>query len=168
MTKRGSIAAMLTLASAVALAQEAPQATTPEEADKATLTGAQTPDEIAAEAARAQMQRVAPEDPVVFNGGISLEERAGAPDEGTKLEFFLGSGAYLSDVQVTVADAEGNELVNTVTDGPWLILDLPDGQYNVQARLDDEQVQSGMITVDSRAQKFGYVFAEEVPVSQAN
>jgi hypothetical protein len=158
MSKREGIAAVLMMLSAAAVAQDAVQATTPEEAEK---TAVQTPAETAVEEKRAATQRVAPEDPVVFNGGISLEERASAPEEGTKLEFFLAGGPYLSDVHVVVADAQGNELVDTVTDGPWLILDLPDGQYNVQASLNEEQVQSGMITVDSRSEKFGYMFSEE-------
>lgn len=129
MSKRESMAAVLMLLGAAAVAQDAVQAATP--------------------------------DPVVFNGGISLEERASAPQEGTKLEFFLSSGPYLSAVHVVVADAAGNALVDTVTDGPWLILDLPDGQYRVQASLGPDQVQGGMITVDSREETFSYMFAEE-------
>jgi len=156
MIKRGSIALVMALSTA-ALAQ-APQATTPDEAQSAAQTAAQNP----IDEARAQQQRVAPDDPVVFNGGISLEERASAPDEGTKLEFFVADdGAYLSDVQVIVEDAEGDEIVNTVTDGPWLILDLPEGEYNVQASLGSGKVQSGKITVDSRSESFGYMFPSE-------
>ncbi len=161
MSKGASVAAALMLLSTAAAAQDAVQATTPEEAEEAARTAAQTPAESAVEEQRAQEQRVAPEDPVVFNGGISLEERAAAPEEGTKLEFFVADGAYLSDVHVVVADDSGQELVNTVTDGPWLILDLPDGEYNVQASLGDDLVQSGQITVDSRAEKFGYMFPAE-------
>jgi hypothetical protein len=141
MSKRESIAAVLLILGTAALAQDAVQ--------------------TAVEEARAVTQRVAPEDPVVFNGGISSEERASAPQEGTKLEFFLTSGPYLADVHVVVADAAGNELVNTVTDGPWLILDLPNGQYNVQASLNEAQVQGGMITVDERAENFGFMFSAE-------
>jgi hypothetical protein len=158
MNKREGIAAVLMMLGTAAIAQEAVQATTPEETEQ---TAVQTPAETLVEEKRAATQRVAPEDPVVFNGGISLEERASAPDEGTKLEFFLSGGPYLSDVHVVVADADGKALVDTVTDGPWLILDLPDGQYSVQASLSEDQVQSGRITVDSRSEKFGYMFSDE-------
>ena len=95
---------------------------------------------------------------VLFSGGISLEERAAAPAEGTKLEFFAGGGAYLSDVHVVVEDSSGTELVNTVTAGPWLILDLPEGTYNVQASLSSDEVQSGMIEVGGTTQQYGYMF----------
>lgn len=142
---------------AFAQAQVAPQATAPEEAQRAAQTAAQNP----IDEQRAERQRVAPEDPVVFNGGISLEERASAPQEGTKLEFFVASGAYLSDVNVRIEDQAGNELVNTVTDGPWLILDLPEGEYNVYASFEDAGEQSGQITVDSRSQQYGYMFPSE-------
>ncbi len=75
----------------------------------------------------------APEDKhALYSGGISLEERAAAPDAGTKLEFFTAEGAYLSDVHVVVADSEGTELVDTVT-------------------------ESGKIEVDGTAQKYGYM-----------
>jgi hypothetical protein len=165
MSKGPGTAAVLLLLSAGVSAQDAApanlRATTPEEAEAATQTAAQTPQERAIEDTRAASQRVAPEDPVVFNGGISLEERASAPEEGTKLEFFLSGGPYVSDVHVVVADDAGNELVNTVTDGPWLILDLPDGEYNVQASLGQDQVQGGKIMVDSRSEKFGYMFSRE-------
>lgn len=151
-----SIAAFALLGSA-AVAQVAPQATTPEEAQQAAQTAAQHP----IDEQRAEQQRIAPEDPIVFNGGISLEERASAPKEGTKLEFFVSDGAYLSEVQVVVADIDGNEIVSTVTEGPWLILDLPDGQYNVQASIGERLTQSSQITVDSRAESYGYMFPSE-------
>jgi hypothetical protein len=100
----------------------------------------------------------APEDKhVLYSGGISLEERAAAPDAGTKLEFFTAGGAYLSDVHVVVEDDEGTELVDTVTEGPWLILDLPEGSYNVRASFEGEGLQSGKIQVDGTAQKYGYM-----------
>jgi hypothetical protein len=156
MLKRGSITAVLLAVSltggAAALAQQATRETAPGETQEAF--------EQAVDEAREATQRLA-EKPIVFNGGISLEERAAAPQEGTKLEFFLKEGAYLSDVHVVVADEAGEELVNTVTDGPWLILDLPDGQYNVQASLGEDSVQSGKITVDSRTESFGYMFPSE-------
>lgn len=133
----------------------APLATTPEEAQQAPQTATQHP----LDEARAESQRVAPLDPVVFNGGIGLHERASAPTEGTKLEFFLESGAYVSDVHVVVADAEGQQLVNTVTEGPWLILDLPDGEYSVRASFEGH-TESSWIGVSSRAETIGYMFPQ--------
>jgi hypothetical protein len=44
-----------------------------------------------------------------------------------------GSGAYLSDVHVRIADAKKAIVFNHVLDGPWLLVDLPPGRYEVQA-----------------------------------
>jgi hypothetical protein len=95
----------------------------------------------------------------VFNGGIGTDEREMAPEEGTRLVFFASSGSYLSGVQVQVEDMNGRELVNIQTRGPWLILDLPTGQYQLQASLGDN-TQGGVFSVggDSPAE-YGYMFA---------
>lgn len=98
---------------------------------------------------------------VIWTGGVSLEERAAAPAEGTKLQFFGREGNYLSDVTVVVKDADGRELVNTMTLGPWLILDLPPGRYSVLATLQNGVAQGGIIDVDGSRQEFGYRFSSE-------
>ena len=72
---------------------------------------------------------------IISNGGITIAERESAPAEGSKLSFFVRAGNYLSNVTVVVRNQAGEELVNTVTDGPWLILDLPNGSYQVIATL---------------------------------
>ncbi len=102
------------------------------------------------------------QDYVVFNGGVTSQARAEAPRTGTRLEFFATSGAYLADVQVTVSDSDGDELVDTVTNGPWLILDLPAGTYNVSAEVEGHEPQSLRIEVsgDSDSQSFGFSFPE--------
>lgn len=98
------------------------------------------------------------QDRVIFNGGISLEERMTAPTTGTKLVFFVRAGNFLSDVQVVVKDQSGQELVNTVSKGPWLILDLPAGRYRVSASIDSGETQSVEIAVENRPQEFGFMF----------
>lgn len=102
------------------------------------------------------------QDHVVFNGGVTSQARAEAPRTGTRLEFFATSGAYLSDVAVTVSDSDGNELVDTVTNGPWLILDLPAGTYNVSAGVEGYEPQSLRIEVSgtSDSQAFGFAFPQ--------
>lgn len=99
------------------------------------------------------------QEPILFNGGISLEERESAPLRGTRLEFFVSSGAYLSDVHVIVTDADGGTVVDAVTNGPWLILDLPDGTYDVNVSVDGES-HSGRFTTDGTFRSYGYRFSE--------
>lgn len=96
---------------------------------------------------------------VLFNGGVGSDERETAPDEGTKLVFFASTGSYLSDIQVAIMDMNGRELVNTRTRGPWLILDLPNGQYQVRASLDEATAQGGIINVGGGSpQEYAYMF----------
>lgn len=101
---------------------------------------------------------LAQDDAVVWNGGVSIEERDTAPKEGTKLVFFVETGSFLSNVQVVVKDAAGHEVVHTVSKGPWMILNLKPGQYTVHASV-GEQAQGGRIEVAEGANReFAYMF----------
>jgi hypothetical protein len=74
-----------------------------------------------------------------------------------KLVFALKSGAYLSDVRTVIADKKGSTLLDTTSDGPWLLTRLPAGNYQVVVSsagvAKKRQVSvaaSGMKTVDFR------------------
>ncbi len=95
---------------------------------------------------------------ILFNGGITSEERESAPKEGSKLSFFVRAGNYLSNVSVVVRDQAGQVLVDTVTNGPWLILDLPNGTYQVTATISSGEAQGVAITVDGSPQEVGFMF----------
>ncbi|MCG8413371.1 MAG: hypothetical protein MI746_04035, partial [Pseudomonadales bacterium] len=47
------------------------------------------------------------QDTVVWHGGISEEERALAPDSGTRLVFFVRAGNFLSDIAVNITNSAG-------------------------------------------------------------
>jgi hypothetical protein len=96
---------------------------------------------------------------IVFNGGISQEERATAPNTGTRLVFFVRAGNFLANVSVSVKDSAGQELVNTVTTGPWLILNLPNGRYSVNATIPSGEAQGLSIEVDGSNKEFGFMFS---------
>jgi hypothetical protein len=100
---------------------------------------------------------VAQDSVVVWTGGIGVEERDAAPKEGTKLVFFVETGNFLSDVQVSIKDAAGKEIVNAVSKGPWMILNLAPGRYTVHASVGD-QAQGGTIEVSGNSQQFAYMF----------
>lgn len=42
------------------------------------------------------------------------------------------SGAFLADAHVSVTDAAGKPVFDGDMDGPWLVMDLPPGQYTVE------------------------------------
>jgi hypothetical protein len=56
-----------------------------------------------------------------------------AGDFNLKLVFALNTGAYVSDVRVTITDPAGNMLLDTMSEGPWLLARLPAGNYQVVA-----------------------------------
>jgi len=101
------------------------------------------------------------QDYILFNGGISIEERATAPSTGTKLVFAVESGNYLSEVMVQIKNTAGVELVNTVTQGHWLILNLPNGSYSVSAVLASGETKSMMIAVTDASRECRFAFASE-------
>lgn len=85
------------------------------------------------------------EDAVVHNMGNVAYVSGGVGDESIarlnslrnefnlKLVFALKSGAYLSDVRTVIADAKGRTVLDTTSDGPWLLTRLPAGSYQVVA-----------------------------------
>lgn len=72
-----------------------------------------------------------------MSGGVGVEERRQmlrkAAGYDLDLSFADGRGDYLSDVNVTVSDEHGKEVLSTTTAGPWLYVALPPGKYDVKA-----------------------------------
>ena len=54
-------------------------------------------------------------------------------DFNLKLVFALGNGEYLADVDVSVVDAANRVVLDTSSEGPWLLARLPAGNYQVNA-----------------------------------
>jgi hypothetical protein len=54
----------------------------------------------------------------------------------------LPRAEFLSDVQVVIQDMRGNEVLNTTTQGPFLLANLPQGQYKVTVRYEGSTKQS--------------------------
>ena len=81
--------------------------------------------------------------PRVVTGGVSEEERdAILRDAASSYNLWLvfaeqGSGHYLANVRVTIADAANRPVVDVVTDGPWLLAQLRPGHYTLRVGNDD-------------------------------
>ena len=39
----------------------------------------------------------------------------------------------MADVKINIADVKGEEVFSTISKGPWLFVDLPEGLYNISA-----------------------------------
>jgi len=58
-----------------------------------------------------------------------------------KLTFSELSGNYLADVKLVLEDANGKEVISTMTNGPWFYIQLPPGNYTVKADFEGETKQ---------------------------
>jgi hypothetical protein len=91
-------------------------------------------------AAQAQAQELPPMQsagPVSYtSGGIGSDEakafQQAAPRYPLEMEFVVHAqprDVYTSDVQVQIADAKGNTILDTVSEGPFMLAQLPGGRY---------------------------------------
>jgi len=87
--------------------------------------------------ARSEEVTMAPSGVTFVSGGISSDAvdrlRSMERDFNLKMVFALSSGEYLSDVRVQVVDPSNRVVLDTLTEGPWLLARLPAGSYQVNA-----------------------------------
>lgn len=74
------------------------------------------------------------------SGGVTSDEIAMINSEKSQYPLSIltvaqGSGAYLADVHVRITDAQSQQVLETTMDGPYLLVDLPAGRYQVEATL---------------------------------
>ena len=71
-----------------------------------------------------------------LTGGVGEWERSQiesvADRYNLKLSFAEQRGAYLGDVDVRIANASGDVVLEAKSDGPWFFAALPDGIYDVR------------------------------------
>lgn len=72
------------------------------------------------------------------SGGVGLAEQDTLKAEGagyalSVLTATRGAGSYLADVRIHITDANSHAVLDTLMDGPWLLVDLPAGRYEVEA-----------------------------------
>lgn len=87
-------------------------------------------------------------------GGIGRDEsaamKAAAKDYPLSMVFSGGKhNAYLADVKVTIKDRADKAVLDTVADGPIMLVKLPAGKYAVTAMKDGESLHR---TVQVKAQ----------------
>lgn len=80
-----------------------------------------------------------------LDGGIGRSEIESMDAEKGKYSLWIVtaarvSGAYLADVDVSISDAKGSKVFERTLQGPWLLIDLPLGRYEVRARVGQETV----------------------------
>lgn len=92
-----------------------------------------------------------------LSGGIGQDEAAAIQQEANKypveLEFVVKAAPrdeFTADVHVKVTDKHGKQIFETVSNGPFLLAQLPDGQYRVEAQKNG-QTKMREVTVKSGA-----------------
>jgi hypothetical protein len=72
-----------------------------------------------------------------LSGGVGKQEREILKEIGgkypLKLIFSNKKGEYLSDVIVKVLDQNDKTILTTVSNGPWVFINLPSGTYHLMA-----------------------------------
>lgn len=78
-----------------------------------------------------------------------------------KLEFSASSGHYLSGVTVTLTNKDGEAVLTMTTEGPTLLVDLPEGAYTVTATYENA-VQTKKVTTGKALKGYTVVFTQPV------
>jgi hypothetical protein len=84
------------------------------------------------------------------SGGVGLEEASTLNDEKSHYALAIltatkGSGMFLAGVRVRITDEKSKQVLDTVMDGPWLLVDLAPGRYQVEA-LENTRTQTNVVT----------------------
>jgi hypothetical protein len=88
-----------------------------------------------------------------LSGGVGSTEMETIDGERIRYDLSIlaaarGSGDFLADVHIRITDSHDRSLLDTVMDGPWLLVDLPPGRYEIDATR-NLQVQKRIVSLTS-------------------
>jgi hypothetical protein len=99
------------------------------------------------------------------SGGVGLDEvdamQTLKPNYNLHLLFVLSSGDYLSDIEVAIFDKKGNVYLQTLSLGPFMLVNLKPGSYFVKARLDEQVVQMKVTVTGHKASSLSFIWPHE-------
>jgi hypothetical protein len=90
-------------------------------------------------AAIVQLSRHAASDGWRERGGARVDAARSGPYNVWLAFVERDTGNYVTGVKVAVVDSKENAVVDTVSDGPWLLAQVPPGQYKVRTSDGQEQ-----------------------------
>jgi hypothetical protein len=85
-----------------------------------------------------------------------------------KLMFTAGSRAYVSQVEVSLQDASGAEVLKVSCDAPWLLAKLKAGTYSVTARAEGGGTKTAKVTVGAAGQSELAIRFPSIPEGKGN
>ena len=97
------------------------------------------------------------------SGGVGLDESKALQSAQSQWPLslrFTGPGSeFLADVQVRIVDAHNNEVLNTASRGPYMLVKLPPGHYTVYARYKDSEKKQGVTVAGNGKAKADFHWA---------
>lgn len=104
--------------------------------------------------------------PEVVTGGVGEEEKQEIKDieknYSLKLVFTNKDGGYVSEVNVAILDTKGQEVVRVVTEGPFLLANLPAGTYRLEASADNHTLKRTLKVIKQELKTYYIIF----PISE--
>lgn len=89
----------------------------------------------------------------ILSTGVSEEERGPHSEYSLKLVFFQQDSGYIANVQVHIYDQANQLILDTLSKGPWLFVELDPGSYSVKAKRQNGEEQGAKFTLDGKGQK---------------
>lgn len=92
-----------------------------------------------------------------LSGGVGIHERKTLNEIGRnyslKIIFSNKKGEFLSNIMVRVLDQHDKVILTTVSNGPWLFIDLPSGSYQIEASFKEDHKRLSKVNVEKGTQK---------------
>lgn len=82
-------------------------------------------------------------------------------DFNLKLVFALQDGHYVTDVKVVITDAKGKTLLDATSEGPWFLVRLPAGNYQIVATFAGNTLKRAVTVGKARLQTVGFRWTTE-------
>ncbi len=78
------------------------------------------------------------QEPICSGVGAEARAEAETADYTLKLVYAQQNGDFVADVHTEITDANGEVVVDVICGGPWVLVDLPGGSYDVSATFQGE------------------------------
>jgi len=78
--------------------------------------------------------------------GVGLDEREAADSvpQTLRIEYAQPDGHYLGGIDTTISGSGGNEVLSVRCPGPWVLVNLPDGSYQVTSTFEGKTKTFGV------------------------
>ncbi|MBI2958722.1 MAG: carboxypeptidase regulatory-like domain-containing protein [Betaproteobacteria bacterium] len=95
------------------------------------------------------------------SGGIGADEAKAMLAEAMRYPlsavFFANrNNEYLADVEVTITDNAGREVLSAISEGPIMLLEIPAGRYTVEAEVGGKTLRRTVQVWEDSPQQIGF------------